>query len=314
MVPFVLCTALPACSAGDVGENLVGLHHAGIDQPVEDGAPLTAAGDDPGAAEHGEMLAHVRHLAADAPAEVADRAFTLGELLDDAEPLRVRERLGDRCSPRAQLVAVPPPEVGHRREDAAARREDLDGRFVETSRDGWALAMDVSAYSLVALVREARPLLHPGASVISLTYYGAEKVVAHYNLMGVAKAALEASTRYLAADLGPSGIRVNAISAGPIRTLAASGIAGFRKLYGTFAEVAPLRSNITIDDVGGTAVWLASDLSRQVTGEIVHVDAGFSHVVGGIQRAGGNGDEPPYFRCRFFSLIWRSARLRRLAT
>ena len=131
-------------------------------------------------------------------------------------------------------------------------------------------------YSLVALVREARPLLHPGASVISLTYYGAEKVVAHYNLMGVAKAALEASTRYLAADLGPSGIRVTAISAGPIRTLAASGIAGFRKLYGTFAEVAPLRSNITIDDVGGTAVWLASDLSRHVTGEIVHVDGGFS--------------------------------------
>ncbi len=159
---------------------------------------------------------------------------------------------------------------------AFARREDLDGAFVDTSREGFALALDVSAYSLVALVREARPLLRPGASVMTLTYYGAEKVVAHYNVMGVAKAALEASVRYLAADLGPSGVRVNAISAGPVRTLAASGIAGFKRLYGTFAEVAPLRSNITIEDVGGTAVYLASDLSRQVTGQTIYVDGGFS--------------------------------------
>jgi enoyl-[acyl-carrier protein] reductase I len=159
---------------------------------------------------------------------------------------------------------------------AFAKREDLDGAFVDTSRDGFALAMDVSAYSLVGLVREARPLLHPGSSVITLTYYGAEKVVSHYNVMGVAKAALEASVRYLAADLGPSGVRVNAISAGPIRTLAAAGISGFKKLYGSFAEVAPLRSNITIEDVGKTAVWLASDLSSAVTGEVVYVDGGFN--------------------------------------
>ena len=159
---------------------------------------------------------------------------------------------------------------------AFARREDLDGRFVDTSRDGWALAMDVSAYSLVALVREARPLLRPGASVMTLTYYGAEKVVQHYNLMGVAKAALEASTRYLAADLGPAGVRINAISAGPVRTLAAQGIAGFKKMYGAFADMTPLRSNITIDDVAGTAVYLASDLSRQVTGEVIYVDGGFN--------------------------------------
>jgi enoyl-[acyl-carrier protein] reductase I len=159
---------------------------------------------------------------------------------------------------------------------AFAKREDLDGEFAATSRDGFALAMDVSAYSLVALVREARPLLHPGSSVLTLTYYGAEKVVSHYNVMGVAKAALEASVRYLAADLGPEGVRVNAISAGPVRTLAAAGIAGFKKMYGSFAEVAPLRSNITIEDVGKTAVWLASDLSSAVTGEVIYVDGGFN--------------------------------------
>jgi len=159
---------------------------------------------------------------------------------------------------------------------AFAKREDLDGEFTATSRDGFALAMDVSAYSLVALVREARPRLHPGSSVLTLTYYGAEKVVSHYNVMGVAKAALEASVRYLAADLGPEGVRVNAISAGPVRTLAAAGIAGFKKLYGSFAEVAPLRSNITPEDVGRSAVFLASDLSSAVTGEVLYVDGGFN--------------------------------------
>jgi len=159
---------------------------------------------------------------------------------------------------------------------AFARREDLEGAFVDTSRDGFALALDVSAYSLVALVREARPFMGPRSSVITLTYYGSEKVVANYNVMGVAKAALEASVRYLAADLGPDGIRVNAISAGPVRTLAAAGIAGFKKMYGAFADVAPLRSNITPEDVGKTAVYLASDLSSAVTGEVVYVDGGFS--------------------------------------
>jgi enoyl-[acyl-carrier protein] reductase I len=159
---------------------------------------------------------------------------------------------------------------------AFANRADLDGLFVDTSRDGFALALDVSAYSLVALAREARPHLAPGSSILTLSYYGAEKVVAHYNVMGVAKAALEASVRYLAADLGPEGVRVNAISAGPVRTLAAHGIAGFKQRYGGFRDLAPLRSNITIEDVGGAAVWLASDLSRQVTGETIHVDGGFN--------------------------------------
>jgi enoyl-[acyl-carrier protein] reductase I len=159
---------------------------------------------------------------------------------------------------------------------AFARREDLEGDFIGTSREGFALALDVSAYSLVALAREARPVLRRGSSILTLSYYGAEKVVANYNVMGVAKAALEASVRYLAADLGPDGIRVNAISAGPIRTLAASGITGFKKMYGGFSEVAPLRTNITPEDVGRSAVYLCSDLSNAVTGETLHVDGGFS--------------------------------------
>ncbi|HSK52419.1 MAG TPA: enoyl-ACP reductase [Clostridia bacterium] len=159
---------------------------------------------------------------------------------------------------------------------AFAKREDLAGQFVDTSRDGFAVALDVSAYSLVALARVARPLFRPGSSIVTLSYYGAEKVVANYNVMGVAKAALEASVRYLAADLGPEGVRVNAISAGPVRTLAASGIAGFRRMYGTFAELTPMRTNITIEDVGKTALYLASDLASAVTGEVVYVDGGFS--------------------------------------
>jgi enoyl-[acyl-carrier protein] reductase I len=159
---------------------------------------------------------------------------------------------------------------------AFAKREDLDGKFVDTSRAGFALALDVSAYSLVAMARAARPYLHRGSSIITLTYYGAEKVVTNYNVMGVAKAALEASVRYLAADLGPDGIRVNAISAGPIRTLSAGGIAGFRKLYGPFDQIAPLREHISIEDCGKTAVYLGSDLSSAVTGEVVYVDGGFN--------------------------------------
>src|SRR6185437_596272 len=126
------------------------------------------------------------------------------------------------------------------------------------------------------LTRGAKPYLRPGSSVMTLTYYGSEKVVSNYNVMGVAKAALEASVRYLAADLGPDGVRVNAISAGPIRTLAAAGIAGFKKMHGAFAEVAPLRANVTLEDVGRSAVYLASDLSSGVTGVTLYVDAGFN--------------------------------------
>jgi len=159
---------------------------------------------------------------------------------------------------------------------AYAEKEDLAGHFADTSRDGFHTAFDISVYSLVAMAREARPFMKPGASIMTLTYYGSEKVMPHYNVMGVAKAALEASTRYLAADLGPSGIRVNAISAGPVRTLSAHGIAGFRTMHGAFAEVAPLRRHITIEDVAGTAVFLASSLSGQTTGETIYVDGGFN--------------------------------------
>jgi len=159
---------------------------------------------------------------------------------------------------------------------AFAPSEDLAGAFVDTSRQGWKIAMDVSAYSLVALAREGRKVLKRGSSVMTLTYYGAEKVVPPYRVMGVAKAALEASVRYLAAELGPEGIRVNALSPGPVRTLAAHGVSGFRRMYKQFPELAPLRSQITIDDVGRSAVYLASDLSSAVTGEVIYVDGGFN--------------------------------------
>ncbi|MBI5946931.1 MAG: enoyl-ACP reductase [Chloroflexi bacterium] len=159
---------------------------------------------------------------------------------------------------------------------AFANREDLAGRFVDTSRDGFLLAHNISVYSLVALTRAAMPLMPEGGSVLTLTYYGAEKVVPKYNVMGVAKASLEATMRYLASDLGPQGIRVNAISAGPIRTLAASGISGFRDYQRSFAGVAPLRRNVTIDDVGASAAFLSSDGARGITGEVLYVDSGYN--------------------------------------
>lgn len=166
---------------------------------------------------------------------------------------------------------------------ASAKPEELRGRYLDTSREGFHLALDVSAYSLTVLVRAAEPLLNPGASIVALSYIGAERVVPNYNVAGVAKAALEASVRYLAYDLGPQQIRVNAISAGPIRTLAASGIADFRALHRQFATIAPLRRNVTIDDVGKTAVWLCSDWASAVTGETIYVDAGAHHLAYGGQ-------------------------------
>lgn len=159
---------------------------------------------------------------------------------------------------------------------AFANRDDLSNPYVQTSRAGFHLAMDVSVYSLVALANALRGMLNPGGSVLTLTYHGGVKVVPHYNVMGVAKAALEASMRYLAYDLGPAGIRVNALSAGPVRTLAAAGIAGFKEMYKAFAEMAPLRQNITIEDLGNAALYLCSDMAAKVTGEVHYVDSGFN--------------------------------------
>jgi enoyl-[acyl-carrier protein] reductase I len=168
---------------------------------------------------------------------------------------------------------------------AFAGREEMGKKpFYETSREGFRNALDISSFSLVALTHAFQPILNPGASIICLTYHGSVKVVPHYNVMGVAKAALEASTRYLAYDLGPRKIRVNAISAGPIRTLAAAGVGGFRDMYKRFADVAPLRENVTIEDVGNSAVFLASDMSSHITGEVLYVDSGFSAM--GVQMTG----------------------------
>jgi len=160
---------------------------------------------------------------------------------------------------------------------ATAKREELGGQFRDTSWDGYALAQQVSAYSLVSLARRAAPLMAGRqGSIVCLTYYGAERVVEGYNVMGVAKAALEANTRYLAADLGPEGIRVNAISAGPIKTVSAMGVSGFKDILGQVEARAPLRRNVTQEDVGRTALFLLSELGAAITGQTLYVDSGYS--------------------------------------
>ncbi|MFQ5902847.1 MAG: enoyl-ACP reductase [Candidatus Binatia bacterium] len=160
---------------------------------------------------------------------------------------------------------------------AYAAKEDLSNPYLQTSRQGFHLALDVSAYSLVALSNQAAALMEGRkGSILTMTYMGSEKVIPNYNVMGVAKAALEASVRYLAYDLGPKGIRVNAISAGPIRTLAAAGIAGFKEMLHYSSERAPLKRNIDAEEVARTAIYLVSDMAGAVTGEVVHVDAGYN--------------------------------------
>ena len=158
-------------------------------------------------------------------------------------------------------------------------KNELRGRFLDTSIDNFLMTMNISVYSFVAVAQRAAAMMKPGGAMLTLTYYGAEKVIPHYNVMGVAKAALETSVKYLAADLGPEGIRVNAISAGPIKTLAASGIGDFRYIMKWNEYNSPLRRNVTIEDVGGAGLYLLSDLASGVTGETHHVDAGY-HVVG----------------------------------
>ncbi|MGA7983810.1 MAG: enoyl-ACP reductase FabI [Burkholderiales bacterium] len=174
---------------------------------------------------------------------------------------------------------------------AFASREAIAGEFLDGfSREGFREAHDISAYSFPALAKAALPMMQSRrGALITLTYLGSERVLPHYNTMGLAKASLEASVRYLAANLGPLGIRVNGISAGPIKTLAASGIADFRKIFRFVEENSPLRRNVTTDDVGNAAAFLLSELAAGITGEIIHVDAGFSHVVGGIGKANADG-------------------------
>nr|MBO2478909.1 enoyl-[acyl-carrier-protein] reductase FabI [Bacillota bacterium] len=162
---------------------------------------------------------------------------------------------------------------------AYAKTEDLEGAFLDTSREGYLLAQEISAYSLVAVARAAKPLMTSGGSIMTMTYLGGERVVPNYNVMGVAKAALDMCVRYLANDLGPSNIRVNAISAGPIRTLAAKGVKNFNTSLHTMQEKAPLRRGTDPAEVADTAVFLLSDMSRGITGEVIHVDSGY-HIIG----------------------------------
>lgn len=188
------------------------------------------------------------------------------DVADDVQITQVAERAAEEFGQIDILVHA----------IAFANRDELNGPYYNTSRAGFHLAMDISVYSFTALAKAFQPILRPGGALLTLTYYGAEKVSPHYNVMGVAKAALEASVRYLAYDFGQQGVRVNAISAGPIRTLAAAGVSGFKSMYRQFAEIAPLHQNVTIEDVGGAAVFLCSDLAAKTTGEVVYVDSGYN--------------------------------------
>ena len=191
------------------------------------------------------------------------------DVSDDASIDRVFQEIEDKWGKLDFLVHA----------IAYADKEELKGKYLQTSRENFVRSLDISCYSLTAVSQRAVPLMKDGGSIVTLTYYGAERVMPHYNVMGVAKAALEASVRYLAADLGDQGIRVNAISAGPIKTLAASGIGDFRHILKWNELNSPLRQNVSIHQVGGAGLYLLSDLSGGVTGEVHHVDAGY-HVVG----------------------------------
>ncbi|MCU1298698.1 MAG: Enoyl-[acyl-carrier-protein] reductase [Acidobacteriaceae bacterium] len=188
------------------------------------------------------------------------------DVSSDSEIDRLFERLKERHGKLHAIV----------HSVAFAPADELKNDFVNTTREGFRIAHDVSVYSLIAVSRAAAPLMEDGGSIITMTYYGAEKVVPHYNVMGVAKAALECTVRYLAQDLGRKNIRVNAISAGPIKTLAARGISGLSDMLKSHAERAPLQRNVDVKEVGSTGVFLASDASSGITGEVIHVDCGYN--------------------------------------
>jgi enoyl-[acyl-carrier protein] reductase I len=206
---------------------------------------------------------------------VAPLAAELGSdiLVDcDVSDMAALDRTFDELRARWQTLDFVVHAIGF------SDKNELRGKYVDTSLDNFLMTMNVSAYSFVAVARRARAMMPEGGALLTLSYYGAEKVIPHYNVMGVAKAALETSVKYLAMDLGPENIRVNAISAGPIKTLAASGIGDFRYIMKWNEYNSPLRRNVTIEDVGGAALYLLSDLASGVTGEIHHVDAGYNVV------------------------------------
>jgi enoyl-[acyl-carrier protein] reductase I len=190
----------------------------------------------------------------------------------DVSDMRALDRTFDTLKERWEALDFIVHAIGY------SDKNELRGGYVDTTLDNFLMTMNISVYSFVAVAQRARKIMKPGGSMVTLTYYGAEKVIPHYNVMGVAKAALEASVKYLAMDLGPEGIRVNGISAGPIKTLAASGIGDFRYILKWNEYNSPLRRNVTIEDVGGAGLYLLSDLSSGVTGEIHHVDAGYNVV------------------------------------
>ena len=208
------------------------------------------------------------------------KTFVAADVSDDASMEAAFATLGEALEGRIDFLVH---AIAH------ADRDHIQGSFVEnTTRAGFAHALDVSAFSFVDAARRAAPMMPPGSSMLTLTYLGAERVIPNYNVMGVAKAALEASTRYIARDLGPKGVRVNAISAGAIRTLSLAGIQGGRSMIGQGRAWSPLREDTAPEGVAGCALWLLSDLGRSTTGEVVHVDAGF-HIVGLPDEAGPEG-------------------------
>jgi enoyl-[acyl-carrier protein] reductase I len=208
----------------------------------------------------------LKQEAADLIAELPNAQAFQCDVSRDEEIAQLFEQLKERYGKLDALV----------HSIAYAPAEDLKGEFADTSREGFRIALDTSAYSLVALVRAARPLMTEGGSILTMTYYGSERVIPRYNVMGVAKAALEASVRYLAYDLGKNNIRVNAISAGPIKTLASRGISGFGEMLKEQAERAPLKRNVDVKEVAATAVFLASDAGSGITGETIYVDCGYN--------------------------------------
>jgi len=226
-------------------------------------------------AEHGAELAFSYQGEA-----LAKRVIPLAEQLGsdfcfdcDVSDMAALDRAFDTLKGRWETIDFVVVAIGF------SDKNELRGKYVDTSLDNFLMTMNISAYSLVAVARRAAEMMPNGGSILTLTYYGAEKVIPHYNVMGVAKAALETSVKYLANDLGPQNIRVNAISAGPVKTLAASGIGDFRYILKWNELNSPLRRNITIEDVGGSGLYFLSDLSSGVTGETHHVDGGY-HVVG----------------------------------